>query len=373
MLTRSRLVCSPPVESRDATSDWFFPRETFLRLLVFERKRTERSGRPFVLMLLESGNLLKDGADPGVLDKLLTALRRSTRETDIKGWYDAGSTMGVIFADIGPEPTVGARALFPRISDAFGSTLSIEQIKEIRLSLHRFPESPDTERSETQPDNILYPDVSGERSPGSRILKRAMDIAGSIAALVLFSPLMAAIAILIKLTSRGPVLFRQQRVGMDGRTFTFLKFRSMHVSSDHSIHEEYVTSLIAGDNGSPPGEPVYKMTRDPRVTPVGRFLRRTSLDELPQFVNVLKGEMSLVGPRPAIPYEVKRYALWHHRRFLGIKPGVTGLWQVEGRSRVTFDEMVRLDLRYARSWSPLLDLKLLLRTPKAVVSGSGAY
>ena len=150
----------------------------------------------------------------------------------------------------------------------------------------------------------------------------------------------------------------------------------MYIDNDASLHREYVLKLIAGDATREPskanGSGLYKLTNDKRITPVGRFLRRTSLDELPQFVNVLAGDMSLVGPRPPIPYEVASYRTWHRRRVLEVKPGITGLWQVSGRSRVKFDEMVRLDLRYARSWSLWLDLMILIRTPRAVVLGAGA-
>jgi lipopolysaccharide/colanic/teichoic acid biosynthesis glycosyltransferase len=166
-------------------------------------------------------------------------------------------------------------------------------------------------------------------------------------------------------------------VGQYGKKFTFLKFRTMHAHNNSSIHEDYVRRFISGkvnsrisDRGQPP---VYKLVHDPRVTRLGRFLRKTSLDELPQFINVLKGEMSLVGPRPPIPYECDVYDLWHRRRVLEAKPGITGLWQVNGRSKTTFDEMVRLDLRYARSWSLWLDLKILLKTPQAVLFGEGAF
>jgi lipopolysaccharide/colanic/teichoic acid biosynthesis glycosyltransferase len=184
------------------------------------------------------------------------------------------------------------------------------------------------------------------------------------------------IAAAIKLTSKGSILFRQQRIGEHGVPFTFLKFRTMYINNDSSQHQEYVRQLIAGQAVKHPtngkGEGVFKLTNDSRITPVGSFLRRTSLDELPQFINVLRGEMSLVGPRPAVTYEVEAYATWHRRRLLEAKPGITGLWQVQGRSRVGFDDMVRLDLRYARNCSPWLDLKILLQTPKAVIAGDGA-
>jgi lipopolysaccharide/colanic/teichoic acid biosynthesis glycosyltransferase len=151
----------------------------------------------------------------------------------------------------------------------------------------------------------------------------------------------------------------------------------MYVDNDHSVHREFVTKLIAEEGVAEPQsgnrKSVYKLTNDKRVTTIGKFLRRTSLDELPQLINVLKGDMSLVGPRPPIPYELAAYQVWHRRRVLEVKPGITGLWQVTGRSRVKFDEMVRLDLRYATTWTPWLDLMILLRTPVAVIKGSGAY
>ena len=195
--------------------------------------------------------------------------------------------------------------------------------------------------------------------------------------MLLCSPVFLAIAAAIKLTSKGPVLFKQQRVGQYGQCFTFLKFRSMYVNNDHLVHQKYVTELIANEGKSDAartdGDPVYKLKDDKRITRVGKFLRRTSLDELPQFINVLMGQMSLVGPRPAIPYELAAYQTWHRRRVLETKPGITGVWQVAGRSRVRFDDMVRMDLRYAMAWSPWLDLKILLLTPLAVIRGSGAY
>jgi len=224
---------------------------------------------------------------------------------------------------------------------------------------------------------VLYPEHAAEMEAKRlhRLVKRAMDIAGSLLALAVLSPLMLAIAALVKATSKGPAIFRQKRIGQYGREFVFLKFRSMYSDCGEGIHREYVASFIAGNTSGMQDapQPAYKLTNDPRITPLGRFLRRTSLDELPQFLNVLAGDMSLVGPRPPVPYEFRAYDLWHRRRLLSVKPGITGLWQVHGRSKVTFDEMVRLDLRYAETWSPWLDLKILLMTPKAVLTGTGAY
>jgi exopolysaccharide biosynthesis polyprenyl glycosylphosphotransferase len=196
------------------------------------------------------------------------------------------------------------------------------------------------------------------------VVKRALDVVISAMALVLFSPVMLLIALLIKYDSPGPVLFRQERVGRGGRLFMLYKFRSMRQGAD-----EEKRALL--DRNQATG-PLFKLRDDPRLTRVGRWLRRLSLDELPQLCNVLRGEISLVGPRPPIPSEVEQYQDWHRRR-LDVPPGMTGLWQVSGRSELTFDEMVMLDLFYAENWSLLLDFKILLRTIPTVILGTGAY
>jgi lipopolysaccharide/colanic/teichoic acid biosynthesis glycosyltransferase len=188
--------------------------------------------------------------------------------------------------------------------------------------------------------------------------------------------LFAIIAFSIKAASKGSVLFSQERLGQYGKKFRFLKFRSMREDCESKIHQEYVRRFIAGQVSGANGNgttPTFKIQKDPRITPIGNILRKASLDELPQFWNVLMGDMSLVGPRPPLEYEFKAYDIWHRRRVLEIKPGITGLWQVEGRSRTQFDDMVRLDLKYARAWSLWLDLEILLRTPAAVISGDGAH
>jgi len=154
--------------------------------------------------------------------------------------------------------------------------------------------------------------------------------------------------------------------------FTMLKFRTMHPDAGHAVHQAYVTQFIQGSVNTAAAPGVFKLTNDSRITPIGQFLRKSSLDELPQLWNVLRGEMSLVGPRPPIKYEVEQYKAWHRRRVLDVKPGLTGLWQVTGRSRTTFDEMVRLDLQYARTPSVWTDVKILLATPRAVIAGKGA-
>ena len=210
-------------------------------------------------------------------------------------------------------------------------------------------------------------------SNGARVLKRTFDLIVAALAIVLLSPLWLLIALLIKLDSKGPVFYTQERVGMDGRLFLLYKFRTMQANADAELHREYQRAFIAGRaeaNLGNEAKPTYKLLADPRITRVGKMLRRTSLDEVPQLLNVVSGDMSLVGPRPPIPYEVEAYELWHRKR-LDMKPGLTGLWQVSGRNRLPFEEMVRLDLFYIENWSLLLDLKIILRTGFVMIAGEG--
>lgn len=210
-------------------------------------------------------------------------------------------------------------------------------------------------------------------SSGARILKRTFDLMISALAIILLLPFWLLIALLIKLDSKGPVLYTQERVGMDGRLFLLYKFRTMVADADSELHREYQRAFIAGRAEANLGndqKPTYKLFADPRITRVGKFLRKTSLDEVPQLLNVLTGDMSIVGPRPPIPYEVEAYELWHRKR-LDMKPGVTGLWQVSGRNRLPFEEMVRLDLFYIENWSLLLDLKIILRTGFVMLGREG--
>ena len=259
-------------------------------------------------------------------------------------------------------------------------TLAISEINEIRLSFHVFPEDWAKPGEPDDPESGFYDDLLHQKAPRrlARVAKRAMDVGGSLCAMLFGLPLFLCIAAAIKLTSPGPVFYCQDRLGQYGRKFKFLKFRSMRVNNDAAIHQEFVRKFIAngsnGSNGSAAATAPapYKIAADPRITPIGHFLRRTSLDELPQFLNVLLGDMSLVGPRPPVPYEVECYRIWHRTRLLAAKPGITGIWQVAGRSRVKFDDMVRMDLQYASTWTIWLDIKILLQTPQAVFSANGA-
>jgi lipopolysaccharide/colanic/teichoic acid biosynthesis glycosyltransferase len=364
--------------SEGSLASAMLPEELFIKQLGLERKRAERSGRRFVLMLLDAARLVRGKSRGEALERIVSALVHSVRETDIKGWY-AESTIGVIFTDIGMgDGTDVAKALLSKVTGALCRALTIEDINEIRLFFHIYPEDWDEGGPKDPGGSRLYLDLmrNMEGKRVSSVLKRSIDVLGSLSALVLSLPLFLIIAAAIKLTSKGPVFFRQKRLGQYGQKFTFFKFRSMYTGTDHAIHEQYVGNYIAGTlatEGQDHHRPVYKMTNDSRITRVGKFLRRTSLDEFPQFFNVLLGEMSLVGPRPPLPYEFARYGVWHKRRLLAVKPGITGLWQVAGRSKVPFDQMVRLDLKYADSWSLWMDIKILVKTPRAVLSSDGAY
>ena len=363
---------SQPTLIRDVLDE-----RAFRRMIAIERKRTERTKEPFLLMLVECVECREPGKCSHGIDNLVSVLLSATRETDVIGWHKENRAIAILFTGLlSDSKSACVGAILNRVSTALQDKLFAEQLLQLSISLHLFPDDWGQDGSGGPSQSALYPDMREEHvaNRGMLALKRAMDILGSAFLLIALMPLLAIIAIAVKATSRGPVFFRQQRVGQFGRCFTFLKFRSMRNRNDHTQHMQYVKQMIAGNanriSAKGQEEGVFKLVDDPRITPLGKFLRRTSLDELPQFLNVLRGEMSLVGPRPPIPYEVAAYQTWHRRRVLHVKPGITGLWQVTGRSRVSFDEMVRLDLQYARAWSPWLDCKILMRTPVAVIKGA---
>jgi exopolysaccharide biosynthesis polyprenyl glycosylphosphotransferase len=350
--------------------------EYFHRALYQERKRRERSRRSMYLMLIDVMRIPEEvqGEAVRMISRRLASL---TRETDLKGWYSEGQVIGVIFTEFNAFDN---QAMLTKIKNDLERCLPPDHMKMIDYSIHEFPREQDVERFERPTHQVLYPEVKKkyDAKGGPFLVKRIIDIVGSLVGLILFSPFFLMIPVLIKATSRGPVLFRQKRVGLYGKEFLFLKFRTMYVDNDSRVHEDYIKKLIAGkiDTEGGDGEsqkPVYKITNDKRVTPIGELLRKTSLDELPQFINVLFGDMSLVGPRPPIPYEVQNYDIWHRCRVVEVKPGITGLWQVMGRSTTSFDEMVRLDIKYSREWSLWLDLKIIAKTPWSVIKGKGAY
>ena len=217
---------------------------------------------------------------------------------------------------------------------------------------------------------------TGVRNRFGLYVKRAIDIVLSMLVFVLGFPFFFAIALLIKFTSRGPVFFKQTRIGENGRSFVMYKFRTMRMGIDDSVHREFTQNFIKGTGPhsalDDSGAKIYKITNDSRVTGVGGFLRKVSLDELPQFINILRGEMAIVGPRPPLPYEYECYEEWHKQR-VTVKPGLTGLWQVQGRSSVPFDQMVRLDIHYIENWSLMMDLKIMLWTIPVMLAGTGGH
>ena len=325
-----------------------------------------------MLVLISGENFHVDSSDK-LVSNLVSAISSTTRETDVLGWYERDVTLGLLMTEIGVVDPSTINTIIEKISTAVQKAVSPEKYRQLTLTYRVFPHEV-SKPSGKDGDFVLYPDLSRRQASPThgRILKRVIDVCGSLLAIFIFLPAFAIIALLVKLTSKGPILFCQKRVGRYGKEFNFYKFRTMYVDNDPNIHREYVAKLIAGDRDSAQGRGVYKLVNDPRVTPLGRLLRRTSLDELPQFVNVLRDDMSLVGPRPPLPYEYERYQTWHKRRVLELKPGLTGLWQVEGRSRTTFDEMVRMDLKYERIRCLWVDLRILIQTPAAMFFGRGA-
>ena len=357
-----------------------FKEDAFHAMLTLERRRAERSGKPFILMLLDSHAVHKNGNGPSFIEQLASVVSSATRETDIVGWYEAGEVLAVIFTEVHLEGRGAiSEILHSKVVMALRENLDQNLASGLVVTLHLFPESLEKGFPDRVADIKLYPDLAEKASKKKlpMLVKRAIDVVGSSVMLVAMAPALVFIAAAIKLTSKGPILFKQERLGRFGKIFNCLKFRTMYTDNDPKVHREFVQRFIAGakgaenENGAEPA--VYKITNDPRVTKIGRLLRSTSLDEFPQFWNVLCGEMSLVGPRPPLRYEFEVYDCWHRRRVLEVKPGVTGLWQVSGRSRTCFDDMVRLDLQYSQGWSLWLDVKILLATPGAVLNGDGAF
>jgi exopolysaccharide biosynthesis polyprenyl glycosylphosphotransferase len=346
--------------------------DVFLDMLRRERKRADRCGHAFSVLLVEVTPGAGDAA-PAEWEAITRALSAVKRDTDLVGWFEQDAVVGLLLAEISRgDGSVPAkvesrvrRELARRLGDEALATVSVKRYTHAGGPLQAGEGSPVEPLLETLP--------VAAHTRLHRAGKRALDVAGSLALLLALSPVFAIVAAAVKLTSRGPVFFRQERVGIGGRPFRMLKFRSMYTDAGHALHQDYVTWFITqSDQKKGADGEVFKLQNDPRITRIGHFLRRSSLDELPQFWNVLAGDMSLVGPRPPLPFEVEKYQPWHRRRVLDAMPGITGLWQVEGRSRTTFDEMVRLDLRYAKSPSIWTDIRILAATPRAVITGKGA-
>jgi len=427
-LTFDRIRSNPIISKKNG---WYSVHE-FHDILKKERNRSDRSGSPLAYILIDlSGtyevqNKISENGYDSFLKKFVDLLTENTRDYDVKSILN-DFKIGIILVDTSMD---GAKLFIEKLVKIFFkyfeenhrpdyiqliksviiSSYPVNQIKNIdgiqghpvlirnlkffnkNYSFNNDPKYEISEKTKSYIDWRCVTIKNGiisltapffweskfvkELGLNYQTGKRIMDIVGAIIGIILLFPIMVLIALGIKLTSKGPVLFKQTRIGYKGRTFTFLKFRSMKVNSTEKIHEEYVKKLITGHineiNNGTENEPLYKINNDPRVTTLGKFLRKTSLDELPQFFNVLQGSMSLVGPRPPIPYELEVYKNWHYRRVLEVKPGITGLWQVYGRSKTTFDEMVRLDLKYVCQQSLWLDLKIIFKTFGAILNSKGA-
>jgi lipopolysaccharide/colanic/teichoic acid biosynthesis glycosyltransferase/GGDEF domain-containing protein len=338
-----------------------------LRELHREKRRAERSGAP-LSMVLYRVQATSSRSDRQT-DQFVEMLHRSKRATDVVGHLGKDH-----IAVLCPDTSADGMHGFMKKVDELASRLQFAGV------------------AATYPDDLFDKVASGgglepllqpylaldfdTATESGYVLKRTLDILGAALLLVLLAPLMLLVAAAISFTSRGPVIFKQTRMGKGCLPFTFYKFRSMRTNADDSVHREFVAKLIQAGNSSSTDSnakpAAYKLQADPRITGIGRFIRKTSIDELPQLFNVLKGDMSLVGPRPPIPYEAAQYQPWHLRRMMALRPGLTGIWQVEGRSRVPFNEMVRMDLRYIRECSLLLDLKIILKTVVVVFRGDGA-
>ncbi len=352
-----------------------FNEDVFRSVLARERRRSDRSNLPLVVLIARVDSEVAE-VSPPVWPLVADALSAARRSSDLVGWFTPGVAMGLIQPGISGSVAAAARDTALRVRAGLAGRLNGHGVDRVALELHVHPEAASAESAGLRPVEPLVAESGAERPRArtQRTLKRALDVVGSATLLLLFSPVFLLVAPLVKFRSPGPVFLRQPRIGEKGKPFCMLKFRTMHVNVDEKLHQEYTRWFIRKSSKECGADTntVFKLTNDPRVTVMGNFLRKSSLDELPQLWNVLRGEMSLVGPRPPLQYEVDEYKPWHCRRLLEARPGITGLWQVTGRSRTTFDEMVRLDLRYARTHSLWTDIKILLATPRAVISGKGA-
>jgi lipopolysaccharide/colanic/teichoic acid biosynthesis glycosyltransferase len=324
--------------------------------------RADRTGREFSLLVL--------APSPSGASATLDLLARRLRETDEIGWMEGGS-VGALLTDTGRD---GAQLVAGQVL----SRLERDGAAPLAHAVYTYPgdwTTPAEPASVPAPETADAPAAAFAATPpvlgAYPAWKRVMDVAGALVALLVLSPVLLAVALAVRLSSAGPVFYRQDRIGYGGRRFRMWKFRSMYTGAGDAAHAAYLRSLVAGEGGDV--QSGFKLRGDPRITPVGRFIRRWSLDELPQLFNVLRGDMGLVGPRPEPAYATEGYAQWYYRRVLGAKPGITGLWQVHGRSRVDYETMVRMDLRYGQRISPLADARLLLQTFRAVLSAEGAY
>jgi len=346
------------------------PRQHFIESARRELHRAAQSDAKTLTLVLTTD--VKSNANPADVDTTARKIRELVRATDLLGWY-AENAIVILLTDTSGQ---GAKKCVERMqAEVRKHPLRVDVLPHDILTQGGLPLVPAADCAVSySPASSLFNIDRLKFSWPNVDSKRVLDISGALIAIVLLSPIMLMVGLAVKATSRGPMIFKQVRVGKGGEPFVFYKFRSMRADADQSVHRSYVEGIIRGRSEDKEGQekPAWtKLAADPRITPIGHFLRKASLDELPQLFSVLRGDMSLVGPRPPIPYEVEAYSDWHLRR-LEVKPGMTGLWQVEGRGLLSFDEMVRLDLQYVQNWNVGMDLKILLKTVGVVLRFSGA-
>jgi lipopolysaccharide/colanic/teichoic acid biosynthesis glycosyltransferase len=331
---------------------------SFRTAIARERSRTDRSSQPFHLMLVE----LEGQPDHPLCDEMFSALSRCIRDTDILGWYVSKAIIGILFTEVSArERCAMPAAQVVRAMEVLRETAVLNQISRVAISCQSYPDSSRCGACSEQQFAVFYPDIWAQRRRQrvALIAKRIIDITVSFVALVVLSPVFALIALLIRFSSAGPVIHRQERIGRFGKTFNLLSFRSTRVEpkpgrrdpKEHFVGRKDLnrTKAVAEESG------------DSSVIPTRGFLHRYGFDELPQLINVLRGDMSLVGPRPPRRYEFQESQFWHRHRVIMTKPGITGLCQIQRHRQMPFEEIVRLDLEYARNWSIWLDLRILTR------------
>lgn len=354
----------------DGQAEGLFPEEEFRRIVTRERAKADRSAYCFALVVFD---LADEKTNRRLRKPLIRQLKKRIRATDDAGWLRERQ-LGVLLHG-------AATAEAWLFTDNLLQALNTDGLT---MDYHVYTYPPTNEGGDRRSLKAGQKEKTGETAgkkarvePSSEIpaliarrlpfAKRGLDVVASLLGLIVLSPVFLVVALLIKAVSPGPAFYKQKRIGLAGKPFTFWKFRTMATDADCSCHQQYLAHLINGDtDGHTEGRPMLKLDcTDPNIIPFGKFLRKTCIDELPQLINVLRGEMSLIGPRPPIPYEVEEYKLWQKSR-LDTVPGMTGLWQVSGKNQLTFEEMVRLDIRYARGLSLWRDLKIMLLTPFAI-------
>jgi lipopolysaccharide/colanic/teichoic acid biosynthesis glycosyltransferase len=343
----------------------------FHAILARERFRNTRSNCVFSIAYFR----LKKRSDTKSTNSFIKHLKKKIRSTDELGWFDSKS-IGVFLYNtpkegasyfvekVKADTTMQKKLHECRVYTYPSEWLNFEDDNNTPINLSKGGSSESENRQETQPKNKALFQETFQPPCILPIWKRGLDLFVAFVGLILLSPFFLLLTIFIKIVSPGPVFFKQERIGYGGKPFTFWKFRTMEIKADVSSHQKQMAELIKGKDSN---KPMIKQDNNPHIIPFGKILRKTCVDEFPQFINVIRGEMSLIGPRPPIPYEVRDYRHWHKERF-NVLPGLTGLWQVSGKNRLTFNEMIRLDIKYVRRISLLLDLKILLLTPRAILT-----